>query len=202
MEKRHTRVSRKISNASRDRVWRGECSSNSIRNFRHAWVLFVGRDLSLLSDPIENREKTFSKPTRIRHVRLWYVCRDSIPDSRPLPPFSISSAVVGKLNKFFDKNFMNAWNPLFYIYNIGEKRRRGGERGGRKEVERLVWKYFLNEFIKIIYNVLKFFSIFFYYINLYFFWNICNFIFLEWKNFYHIYMLWWYLIISVILYIL
>lgn len=61
----------------------------------------------------------------------------------------------------------------------GAEKEGGGERGGRKEVERLVWKYFLNEFIKIIYNVLKFFSIFFYYINLYFFWNICNFIFLE-----------------------
>lgn len=62
-----------------------------------------------------------------------------------------------------------------FIYIILERKGEGAE----KEVERLVWKYFLNEFIKIIYNVLKFFSIFFYYINLYFFWNICNFIFLE-----------------------
>lgn len=112
----------------------GECSSNGIRNFRHAWVLFVGRDLSLLSDLIESREKTFSKPTRIRHVRLWYVCRDSIPEPRPLPPFSISSAVVGKLEQISRWKFWKRIDlkpVVLYKYFGGEGKEREKEKACR-----------------------------------------------------------------------
>lgn len=61
-----------------------------------------------------------------------------------------------------------------FIYIILERKGEGAERGRKISLEIFFKRIYKNNLY-----VLKFFSIFFYYINLYFFWNICNFIFLE-----------------------